>query len=67
MSEDQTTLHDTYKRFGAMLRRRTDLQRVFVLSGSKEFQKASEQKWEVKAKFDNRGISVEFLQLQRSS
>eukprot|EP00026_Physarum_polycephalum_P010220 Phypoly_transcript_10376.p1 GENE.Phypoly_transcript_10376~~Phypoly_transcript_10376.p1 ORF type:complete len:437 (+),score=69.19 Phypoly_transcript_10376:74-1312(+) len=62
---NQKILHDTYKRFGAMLQRRTDFRRVYVLSGSKEFQKESGMNWAVKAKFDNRGLPVEFLQLKR--
>ncbi len=65
LSKDQAELYNTFQQFGAMLKKREDFRNVYILNGNKEFQKVSGLDWEVKARFDNRGISVSLLKLNR--
>ena len=58
-------LADTFRRLGALLRRRTDLGPVVLLSGHRDLPRHTGLRWETLRSFDNRGLPVNLLQLQR--
>eukprot|EP01112_Ceratiomyxa_fruticulosa_P021467 TRINITY_DN7569_c0_g2_i1.p1 TRINITY_DN7569_c0_g2~~TRINITY_DN7569_c0_g2_i1.p1 ORF type:complete len:299 (-),score=54.72 TRINITY_DN7569_c0_g2_i1:82-978(-) len=59
------SLRDTYYRFGQMLKRRTDFQDLFVLSGKKAFAPITNLQWDTLLSFQNHGLPVEFLKLRK--
>lgn len=62
---DARGLSETFARFGRLLRRRPDLRPVTVLSGHPAFERQASGQWRVVHRFDNRGLRVQLLALQR--
>ena len=64
-TEGGRELHDSYRRFGDVLRAREDLGPVVVLSGHRDFIADTGLKWQEVAGFRNRGLPVRLLRLVR--
>eukprot|EP00698_Gefionella_okellyi_P015368 TRINITY_DN4332_c0_g1_i4.p1 TRINITY_DN4332_c0_g1~~TRINITY_DN4332_c0_g1_i4.p1 ORF type:complete len:216 (+),score=27.76 TRINITY_DN4332_c0_g1_i4:633-1280(+) len=58
-------LRRTMSRFGDMLRRRTDFERVVVLNALPWFEQVTGLKWDKVAEFRNGGIPISMLKLHR--
>jgi len=58
-------LEDTYRRLGRLLRRRTDLGPVVLLSGHRDLPRYTGLRWDTLRSLDNRGLPVRLLRLER--
>ena len=58
-------LVSTFRRLGKLLRRRTDLGPVVLLSGYRDLPRCTGLRWETLRSFDNRGLPVKLLRLDR--
>jgi 23S rRNA G2445 N2-methylase RlmL len=70
---DKVELKHLYRRFGKFLRRYSHLfEDVFILVNKREnsdelnFKKLTELNWEVLSQFNNNGVEVEFLKMQKT-